>query len=570
MLTTARRQGAAGPRQGKTPTCFGCTALIRAFFQPDVSGFQAVRKKVAVTSSQSPIRILPARPSLDSFRKQAKKLVREVTAGNPNAIARARAQLPRWAPPLALRDAQLVLAREYGFAGWRDLREEVLKRIGAGLEWAATEAERAIHENDVDRLKTLLAEHTGLLTWRDDEGHPLLQATTPYAMDVSSPEREAQFCRPACAAVLIEAGALVTPSVWDILIRSGAAGMIELLRQRNVLPRTLIVRAALGDMEGVRTRLRETEGGNPDTVNFAFMSACRFKHEAVAATLLERCIALNPDLGVEIDRWGSRSAFVAEMIANLPSMYGPMNPWTAFVMRGILTTHDLSAFTSWLESQPWLLDETRLALQVEILEQAAIFNREAFIQGLLDHDPAILRSPEPPPSVALIHAFDYGNAHLVPLLNSIWPLPDDLPHAAGIGDLDRVKRWFDDRGQPALGELTHHHRNKRKGAATAQQVLDVALAWAILNKHFEVAEFLLAHGADIDTDWSTHEPASILHECAIQGNYDGARFLIAHGADLTIKDHRWNATAAGWARHAANDETMANLLIEAAERRRSS
>jgi hypothetical protein len=35
---------------------------------------------------------------------------------------------------LSQRDAQLVLAREYGFAGWQDLREEVLKRAGKGLE----------------------------------------------------------------------------------------------------------------------------------------------------------------------------------------------------------------------------------------------------------------------------------------------------------------------------------------------------------------------------------------------------------------------------------------------------
>jgi hypothetical protein len=77
----------------------------------------------------------------------------------------------------------------------------------------------AIHDNDVERLKTLLAEHSGLLTWRDEAGHPLLQATTPYAMDVSDPRREAEFCRPDCAAVLIDAGALVTPSVWNILIQ---------------------------------------------------------------------------------------------------------------------------------------------------------------------------------------------------------------------------------------------------------------------------------------------------------------------------------------------------------------
>ena len=50
---------------------------------------------------------LPARPSLESLRKQAKKLTRDVTAGDRDAISRMRAQLPGAEPPLSLRDAQL-------------------------------------------------------------------------------------------------------------------------------------------------------------------------------------------------------------------------------------------------------------------------------------------------------------------------------------------------------------------------------------------------------------------------------------------------------------------------------
>jgi hypothetical protein len=30
-------------------------------------------------------------------------------------------------------------------------------------------------------------------------------------------------------------------------------------------------------------------------------------------------------------------------------------------------------------------------------------------------------------------------------------------------------------------------------------------------RHFDVADFLLEHGADINTRWASHEPASILH-----------------------------------------------------------
>src|SRR6185295_1477556 len=99
---------------------------------------------------------LPARPSLESLRKQAKKLARDIAAGDADAIARARVQLPNVALPLSQRNAQLVLAREYGYNGCQDLTAEVSKRLGNGLEWAVAQARRAIHDNDVERLKQLL------------------------------------------------------------------------------------------------------------------------------------------------------------------------------------------------------------------------------------------------------------------------------------------------------------------------------------------------------------------------------------------------------------------------------
>src|SRR5207248_9339455 len=115
-----------------------------------------------MTASKS----LPARPSLESLRKQAKKLARDIAAGDAAAIARARAQLPQAELRLSQRDAQLVLAREYGFPGWKDLLKEVKQRLGRGLEWAVSEARRIIHENDIEALRQLLTEYPALLSWR--------------------------------------------------------------------------------------------------------------------------------------------------------------------------------------------------------------------------------------------------------------------------------------------------------------------------------------------------------------------------------------------------------------------
>src|SRR3979409_2027766 len=111
---------------------------------------------------------LPARPSLESLRKQARNRTRGTVAGDAVAIARARAQLPQAELPLSQRDAQLVLAREYGFPGWKDLVKGVNQHLGKGLEWAISLAHRRIHDNDVEGLRQLLAEYPGLLSWRAD------------------------------------------------------------------------------------------------------------------------------------------------------------------------------------------------------------------------------------------------------------------------------------------------------------------------------------------------------------------------------------------------------------------
>ena len=171
-------------------------------------------------------RSLPPRPSLESLRKQAKTLARERS--------------------MPLREAQLALAREYGFAGWWDLTAEVSKRLGNELEWALAEAHRAIHDNDIVVLKRLLAEHPALLSWRGDERHQSLMgmATDAYG-DAFGPEREHWFTRGTCAELLVDAGAIVLPRVAEGILQSRAVGMLHMFERKSLLPRTLRFRVAL-------------------------------------------------------------------------------------------------------------------------------------------------------------------------------------------------------------------------------------------------------------------------------------------------------------------------------------
>jgi hypothetical protein len=520
---------------------------------------------------------LPARPSLESLRKQAKKLARDVAAGDADAIARVRAVLPSADPPLSQRNAQLVVAREYGYDGWNALTEEVDKRTGHGLDWAVAHARGAIHDNDLDRLKQLLAEYPALLSWTGGEdGTGLLGFATGAYGDAYGEERERWFTRGAAAEALIDAGAVVAPDVPEGILRSRAKGLLELFHRKGILPKTLKFFAARGDGTAVSAAIREN-AYDLTAITEAFVVATRFERE-IASVLLERVILLDPDLGRRIDAGIGRAEFVQYFMKNRPPHALEVGLWKSFVMATVMNAIDRGdhqRFVEQLKRESWLLGDSLVGFQKELLEHAAFLGKKEFIVALLDLDPAILRVQPPPPSQAIEHAITYTHTDVIPALARVWPLPDDLPSAAGVGDLDGVKKWFDEHGAPALGNLDRHYpytsprvREELEWAPrSAQRVLDTAFAFAVLNRHFDVADFLLAHGADINTNWNSHEPASILHTLVFEDNYESMQYLIDRGIDMSIKDYRWGSTAIGWARYGKHDERMAQWLEEAERRR---
>jgi len=482
---------------------------------------------------------------------------------------------------LTQRKAQLVLAREYGFAGWQDLIAEVGQRLGNDFESTVKQAHRAIHGNDLAWLKKLLEEYPALLSWEGDRRHQsLLEMATGAYGDAFGAEREHWFTRAASAELLLEKGAIVLPRVAEGILQSRAVGLLHLFQRKGLLPRTLKFEAALGDLEAVRASL-DANAHDLGVVNEAFVCASRFHHETVASVLLEKAIALDPELGEHVDGSIGRAAFVKYAIE--PGLQDAMavGPWKAFVMqRASRAVHDseLETFIEVLGRERWLLDDGYLDFQNGIIGAATLNDRGEFISALLDRNPAILRREPPPPSQAIEFAMTYAATHLVPLLTRIWPLPDDLPHAAGMGNLARVQQWFDGSGAAVLGDLENHyprtslhlrkHDDLHWGGPTAQHVLDTALAWSVINRHFDVADFLLEHGANINTDWNSHEPASILHHLVfLPSPYESMQYLIDRGIDMAIEDYRWNANAIGWARFGKSDEKMAQWL-EDAERKR--
>src|SRR5437762_12612191 len=81
-----------------------------------------------------PSKSLPFSPSLDHLNYQAKDLLDAHRARNPEAFARIRLLHPKFAAKsehavkaarFSLSDAQLVVAREYGFESWPRLKQHV-------------------------------------------------------------------------------------------------------------------------------------------------------------------------------------------------------------------------------------------------------------------------------------------------------------------------------------------------------------------------------------------------------------------------------------------------------------
>src|SRR5687768_14158588 len=108
---------------------------------------------------------LPSRPDLAQLRKQAKDLLKSYKSGNPDAVKRFNENHPRPARSpgshtAKLSEAQLVIAREYGFATWPKLKEQV-ESLLLESEDPLEQFKRAFEKNDAPLFRKLRSEeHT--------------------------------------------------------------------------------------------------------------------------------------------------------------------------------------------------------------------------------------------------------------------------------------------------------------------------------------------------------------------------------------------------------------------------
>jgi ankyrin repeat protein len=103
---------------------------------------------------------LPPSPNLDQLRHQARELLRAATAGDGAAVSRIEAVSDR----LTLATAQLAIAREYGFASWPKLKDEVDARTLDLADKAVAFCEDSIRGR-MGRAARVLAETPAIATY---------------------------------------------------------------------------------------------------------------------------------------------------------------------------------------------------------------------------------------------------------------------------------------------------------------------------------------------------------------------------------------------------------------------
>ena len=128
--------------------------------------------------SPAPRPALPERPDLDQLKRQAKELLEAFPPASPDATAEVHAHY-RGADPatFALHDAQLVLARAYGFESWPKLKAFVEGDDRRRLV-------DAIRARDTATVQQLLARRPELVRMSNDNLHVLHYAVLADAPDV--------------------------------------------------------------------------------------------------------------------------------------------------------------------------------------------------------------------------------------------------------------------------------------------------------------------------------------------------------------------------------------------------
>jgi hypothetical protein len=196
------------------------------------------------------VKKLPARPSLEQYKKQAKDLVKAFASKQPEALQRIRSAHDRKLQgsairpaPFALADAQFIIAREHGFESWPKFAKHVTALARSNSPVAQFEAAAdAIATGDIATLSKLVRQSPELIRGRSNREHRAMLLHYVGANGVENFRQKTPKNAVEVAEVLLGAGAEVD-AMADLYGGSTTLGLVV----TSVFPFLAGVQNALAD-----------------------------------------------------------------------------------------------------------------------------------------------------------------------------------------------------------------------------------------------------------------------------------------------------------------------------------
>lgn len=462
---------------------------------------------------------LPNNPSISLLKKQAKKLLKQVRENQTDALSFAASHHPKPDSFAGLRDAQLVIARSYGFPGWSELTEAVE---------LAQDERKSLKDKATLFIQLGCVQYSGSDTLRNyQRAHKLL---------VANPE-------------------LAEYSFYTALVANNAKAVSSYLESDTSLavtqggpldwpPLLYVTYSRIDEPETTRNSLAVVEqllkhGANPDsqvilndTYRFTALTGAMGEGEAGAnqpphqysddmvALLLDHGANPNDAQGLyntmftdSVDKW-------LELLIDKGLNKNDLLNWNATGGDAEIATLDFQLANAVASNRP--------ARVTRLLHAGANPNARNTYNGRAIHTNALLAN----------------YTTIAQLLEVRGAIPETLDHK----DQFRIACVREDAD--GITQMLEAHPDLTDDAELLHAVAEHAKPQSV--------KALIAKGFDVD-GLSEHG-RTLLHNYALKNDTESIRDLLVLGARTDIKDSAHNSSAAGFAAYSGSYEAMRLLL----------
>jgi ankyrin repeat protein len=482
-----------------------------------------------------PVRELPARPNLEHLKNEAKQRLKTLRDAGPSA---------------KLAQAQLAVARDYGFASWRQLKTHVeaasadrplREQVFAAAEAGDTAAVRAALDAGFDPRKM------------DDRGRTLHQIAKEYGheeIELLARIAEERDDNPPHLRGAVES-----------MLEAAEKGHVEKLRRLldahpelidarggNFQRQTALHKAAWRNQHacvalllerGADVRIRDS-GDNAYALHFAAEAA----DLAVVRMLVEAgsdVIGDGDDHRLGVVGWATCFRNARHDVADyLLSQRATLNLWSAIALGRV---DDVADF---IKADPAMLGArmSRNEHRRTPLHHAAAKNQPDVARLLLDLG-ADIETPDLTGATPLVTATQEGADAVVPLLIRSGARIDFIAAL-------NLKRY----------DLAETMLRDNPGRIGPNGDDTIALHLAAIKHNAATVRWLIDHHVDVNAKRVTFDcNHTALHIAAHDGDIEIARMLLDAGADPSIHDDKYDSTPLGWAEFCEQPQ-IAQLLRE--------